>query len=1359
MQTPEVLPAFDVRTHPLETGVHLLEASAGTGKTYSITGLILRLLTEGVGGERLLLSDILVVTFTRAATAELKERIQSRLATAAHALRTRERWVQEGRQGIAPEESDPLLRHLCDTAEQAGDERLTEWRQWLTTARANIDTAPISTIHSFCQRVLTANSFDTGAIGGRSVLLNITDIVTACVRDWHARTIDAVDAALGDDGGELLLAAKSALAHHMGNSATLEDLVANRVKTLIDEGPEAPALPDFGPLDVEEKLHAISRLDKALSACLESGVDAESRAAMIAFAAATLCAGNGNIQQNKDFYGGLGVLKLPTGTGAAEYVDHVIAHLTAPGSLQQRIYRALFWHSEWGTEIQLRDARKGVGGSSFSDGVWHLSPAAQQAWERYSRTPMALAIDAVLRANPVDEPLGVFVGLGRQLAVAGVRDACAWARREFDRRMSVPSNATIHELASALNSPASTRLVEDLRTTYKCALIDEFQDTDTAQWSIFSAMYGVQAGEAKGLVFLIGDPKQAIYEFRGANIHAYLAAKAQSTPEFRRTLDTNYRSDGGLVAAMNELMGHGQRDFFGASGISYLHVHASHSSRYIASQGQRLAPVSVTDIVFPVDAAKEFQKDLSNAMTRVAVAEIRRLQQSGTMLVDANGSERPVRFGDMAVLCNSNFEADQIFAALMRANIPAMRWSEKSVFDSREARELHELLGALASVERQALRSFAASRLGGATAAELAAWDDVTGRSGVWWMALFDEARKRVVTRGYASAIGHILRSTDAWMRLSRYEDGERALANTQQLLELIQGAAGVGAQRQDATVVQEWLGSRILAAHKSDSDEEDTAQTRLERDKDSVAVLTIHKSKGLEFPFVFLPFLQTSKLVSGKMSKSAPNDLRPLEADEEGWLLSRPVNTTEWTGETPAPGFDGLTWERWCHLRTMESTREHLRQLYVAVTRASRQLHLFCHGIEESKDANSLLHALFYHGDVAAMLRDPQASASVGARIHGGLPEWVARDTVLDDGRWPAPEPLPAGTHAALKALPRPDVRVDHAWKIGSYSGLSPEHISLAPAGSSAGQPAGDAVADRAVLDSGLVGFWAGTKAGSFLHRLYELFDFVQADEGAAASPASRTLVDLVVDESMRHGFNPRSFDVGRLCEDFVHTLQHPLGGPLQSTCLASITRRDRQDEAPFLFGVAQQAGGVSARRILDILLASEPTLFAPDYRAALQQMSERTLTQTFHGLLTGFIDLVFRAEVDGQMRYFILDYKSNRLHDPGASTIDAAMGAYNDAAVVRAMSEHHYFMQYHLYILALHRWLALRIPGYDRSTSHSYQQHLGGAYYLFVRGMALAGHTSAPPGAGVFFHRPKFETIHALDLLFEGQLEQEAS
>ncbi len=1354
-QAPDVLPAFDVRIHPLKAGVHLLEASAGTGKTYSITGLILRLLTEGVDGQRLLLSDILVVTFTRAATAELKERIQSRLAAAAQSLRDRERWVEAGQHGPPPEEPDPLLKHLCDTAQAAGDDRLTEWRQWLTTARANIDTAPISTIHSFCQRVLTANSFDTGAVSGRTILQNIKEIVMTSVRDWHARTINLTESILGDDGDEVMDEVLGALKHHKKN-ADLEQLVVNRVNALINESPDAPSLPEFTPVNVEQRLRRARQVLERLAACMADGVDEESRSAMVAFAATTLCGKSGNVQQNKGFYESLGIEKVPDGTDAAGYVEHVIAHLASPGNLQQRMCRVLFWHGDWGTLIQLSNARKGVGGSRFVDGVLHLTPEASAAWERYAATPFARAIEAILDEYGVDEPLDLLTELGREIAVAGVYDAHQWTLRELERRMSVPSNATIHELARALNDPSGGRLVDDLRSTYKCALIDEFQDTDTAQWSIFRAMYGVNAGHAAGLVFLIGDPKQAIYEFRGANIHAYLAAKAESTPEFRRTLDTNYRSDAVLVDAMNELMGHGQRDFFGASGISYLKVAASHSSRCVALGGQPLKPLSITEITFPPESEKELRKELTAPMIRVAVAKVRELQQSGTVLVNADGSERAVRFGDMAILCDSNANADRIHAALTRANIPAMRWSETSVFDSREARELYQLLGALATTDREALRSFASSRLGGATAAELVAWDEEAERSGVWWMTLFEKARKRLWTSGYSSAIAHVLQSVDAWMRLTRYEDGERALANTHQLMELIQGAAGVGARQKEPTVVQEWLGGRILTSHKGNSDEEDSAQTRLERDKDSVAVLTIHKSKGLEFPFVFLPFLQTSALVSGTASAKNPLQLRALDAQEQGWMLSRPVNTVEWEDDAPAAGFEGLTWDRWNELRTMESTRERLRQLYVAVTRASRQLQIFYAGLSDKDKSNTLLHALFYDGDIAELIVDNQASARVDDRMHNELSAWVEFRTGHDDGRWPAPEPLPSATSTLLAALPRPDVRVDHAWKIGSYSGLSPAHLSLAPVASPAVVSAAVQPEERGVLESGLVGFWAGTKAGSFLHRLYELFDFVLADSAAAPS---RDLVDLVREESVRHGFNPRSFDVDRLCDDFVRTLRHPLGGPVGALGLARVQRRDRQDEAKFLLGVTQQAGGVSARRILDILLENEPELFTEDYRAALQQMGEGALTRAFHGLLTGFIDLVFRAEVDGQVQYFVLDYKSNRLHDPSATSVGGALASYNNDAVVRAMSEHHYFMQYHLYILALHRWLALRIPGYDRWSAHGYQQHLGGAYYLFIRGMALAGHTSAAAGAGVFFHRPKFETIHALDLLFEGHLDQEAS
>jgi exodeoxyribonuclease V beta subunit len=1349
------LQAFDVREHPLVAGVHLLEASAGTGKTYSITGLILRLLTEGVDGERLLLSDILVVTFTRAATAELKERIQSRLAAAAQSLRQRERWVQGGRQGDAPLEADSLLAYLCDKAESEGEVRLTEWRQWLTTARANIDTAPISTIHSFCQRVLTANSFDTGAIGGRTVLLNTDEIVSACTRDWHVRTLTMLRLQLGDDADAILREAKKSLAHHSNSTAGLEGLVANRVRALVNEGPTAPALPDYAAVDITARIAGVLAMAAELDAALQAGIDELSYNAMVDFVAATLCAKNGNVKQKKGFYTGLGRQAAPTDTDAASFVDYVFSGHRDPSTTEERVRRGLMWHSQWGQVLLLRDAAKGVSGATITEDGYELSPEAMEAWLYYAKSPFARNVDAIVSRHGVEGPLDAFVPLGRQLAGAGVQDACLWTRREFDRRMSVPSNAMIHELATALKSGSGAGLVEQLRKTYRCALIDEFQDTDTAQWSIFEAMYGIENGSSQGMVFLIGDPKQAIYEFRGANIHAYLAAKAESTPALRRTLDTNYRSDGELVRAMNEMLGHSGRDVFGASGISYLQVNASHTERYLQENGRRLKPVVVVDAQFPEGSEKEFAKDLPNAMIRLAVGRIRELHASDTMLCAKDGTGRSVQFGDMAVLCDSNHNADRMFDALTRANIPAMRWSDESVFSSREARELYELLGALASTDRQALRSFAASRLGGASASELAGWDADVASTGVKWMGLLDDARSRLLKRGYAASISEVLRKTEALERLSRYEDGERALANTQQILELIQGAAGVGAQQQNATVVREWLGARIVAALRGDSDEESTAQTRLERDKDSVAVLTIHKSKGLEFPFVLLPFLQTAKIVAGRVSKSNAPELRELDDQEKEWLLTRPVNTTQWDGDTPAPGFEGLTWDLWSELRRMEGTRERLRQLYVAVTRASRQLVVFNYPGSASGDSNSLFHALFYPADTANLIADTKAYRVIQGRLHGELSDLVECVPVYDDGRWPAPMPLAASSIVDISALPRPRVRVDNAWKIGSYSGISPDHISLAVEGDARVTGETDAADDTAIMGSGIVGFWAGTKAGSFLHRLYELADFTAlvSDDAQVQESAARALSAMVGDEAMRHGFNPQSFDTGTLCQDFVRTLRHGLGGPLGAGSLGDVARGDRQDEAPFLLKASRVGAGVSASHILEIMFAYEPTVFTSAYRDAVQAMDKRALERTFHGLLTGFIDLVFRAEVDGQVQYFVLDYKSNRLHERTGTSARTAMLAYDPSGVERAMSEHHYYLQYHLYILALHRWLALRVPGYELASPHSYQRFVGGAYYTFVRGMALAGHVGAAPGTAVFFHRPKFETIHALDRLFDGQ------
>ena len=1197
-------------------GSRLIEASAGTGKTFTISALYLRLvLGHGEGatgfGRELLPPEILVVTFTDAATRELRERIRARLVQAARVFRAEEAGddlLQQLRGDFMPEQWPACARRL-DLAAQ--------WR----------DEAAGSPIHGWCQRMLREHAFDSGSLFEQRLETDHGELLAEVARDYWRQQCYPLDGAALD----------WVIAHWQH-----PDSLPGRVRPLLGEAAEPCGTP-LGRL-----------LDAALA------------------------------EQARE----LAALKAPWPAWADELerlLDAAVAGKCVDGrKIQARYYQPWFarlreWASGAATELDL--------GAGFA----RLTPdGLAEAWKKGS-TPDHPALPAMAA-------LPARLAALRGPAEAAQRHAAAWIGQRFEaekrRRAEMGFDDMLARLDAALRGDSGARLAAVIRQQFPVALIDEFQDTDPLQYRIFDAIYRVESDDQATGLFLIGDPKQAIYAFRGADIHTYLHAR-RATAGRHENLDTNFRSSQALVAAVNrvftlaERREAGQGAFLFREGddnpLPFLAVRAHGRAEVWQVAGETPPALNFWHLAGTEPLSAGAYRSEMAARAASEIVRLLRLGQQGRAgfaKADAFAALQP---SDIAVLVRDRKEAEAIRGQLARRGVRSVYLSDKdSVFASQEARDLLLWLRACAEPDLdRPLRAALASRTLGLELAEL---EQLNQDERIWERRVmqFRGYRQRWQRQGVLPLLHRLLHDFALPQRLMARADGERALTNLLHLAELLQQAA---AELDGEQALIRHL-AELLAGAPQGADEQ---VLRLESDAALVRVVTIHKSKGLEYPLVFLPFICAFRPVDGG---------QPLQVHdgERRRLVLQP---------------DQATIER----AERELLGEELRLLYVALTRARHACWLGVADLKDGRANTSGLHR-----------------AALGYLLGGGTPlpdtaalaQWLAplavagESAVLAAPEADAAQFVEPSAAAAELRWRVPQRKAAEHWWIASYSALRlgeveapPSRFEDAAPDSPAAQKAADderesvAVALGAREAPSLHRFPRGPNPGTFLHGLLEL----AGREGFAALAAEpERLREQIARRCQLRGLTAW---IEPLADWLLDLVRRPLalgeGGAVALAQLASY-----QPELEFWF----EARHVDVRR-LDALVQ--------EY--VLPGMARPALSRdTLNGMFKGFIDLAF--EHDG--RYYVVDYKSNWLGEDDA--------AYTAEAMQRAVAAQRYDLQYVLYLLALHRQLQVRLNDYD------YDRHMGGALYLFLRG-------SRADGQGIHHARPPRVLIEALDALFKGQ------
>ena len=1183
--------ALNPLTMPL-TGQSLIEASAGTGKTYTITGLYLRYLLGMQNADEptaavnvpLSVEQILVVTFTDAATQEIKDRVRSRIIAARDAL-------------LGQDPDDELISGVIaaiDDKHRAFD--------LLDAAAKSMDEAAIFTIHGFCQRMLKQHALESGVAFNLEFILDERDILLETIKDFWRAFVYPLDKEKTDAILKVFAAPEQ---------------LFSQVSSILNKG-NAQITPQIKLEDVwQAREQYLAKVPSFKKACLESEFIAAIKSS------------------------GLSGSKTPARKGSLQALEEFC--------LGDEVF------FEFGT-------------SKYSFAVWGSDSLSDAS--NYKKNQPLFTHPLVAE---FDELAALTATVNQGLAIAIVQHAASWVKTAIVKRKQEQSVITpddlLSNLHSALQSEQGDTLAQKIAQLFPVAMIDEFQDTDPIQYGIFSKIYG----QENTTLAMIGDPKQAIYGFRGADIFTYIGAKQAVVNEQQFTLGTNFRSSSDVVQSVNQLFGKHANSFIYNDAIPFNPVAAKgkKADKSFLLDGK---PATAFEFcVFADSAADEKNKPTSKGFGQQQLAQYFANKIVTLLEQAAQGraciGTTPITAADICILVRDRVEAQIMKKALSEAHIASVYLSRDSVFNQELS---HHLLNFLTALHGQYDESLLRGVLAGplfclSYNAIYALHEDETQ----WqqYLSFFASLSEIWHKQGAMAMMEHLLSHNQLsakWQGLGY--NVERWLTDFRHLAEILQ---------QKQIELEGTLRLLRWFAQKVSQQDGEAVQVRLESDANLVKIVTMHASKGLEYPLVFMPFA------------SGFRETKDALYHQDGKLI-----------------YDLSKTEDALQKAQQERLAEDLRLLYVALTRAVHFCAIGLYNLGQGQSSrlaiqsSSLGHVLFAGLDITSSQVWREHLQAFCAENHAmGYqqfnPEQLAEQGVLTF----------TSSQAASETLTvnQVNARIERNWRATSFSALSfkkyTDHIE--PGRSDEDHEKDEFAAQQDAILSPY-SFPKGAKPGSCLHEIFEQLDFTQP--AVHPTNAEQNLA-AVVERSLKKYHISEQWQA--TTEQWILDALHcPLNE--QGLSLAVLTPQQCLVEMEFNLPLSH----LSAKQLNAVLIKE----------FAFNQ--SRLDFYDVKGLLKGFVDLIFCYDD----QYYILDYKSNYL---GSQASD-----YEQDALEQAMSSHQYHLQYLIYTVALHRLLKQRLPNYR------IEQHLGGVYYTFLRGMS--------EGKGVYFKKLTTAQVLILDGLF---------
>ncbi|SMO33836.1 exodeoxyribonuclease V subunit beta [Gracilimonas mengyeensis] len=1165
----ESLNRLDVFEAPLQ-GISLVEASAGTGKTHNITSLYVRAIIE----RNLTPSQILVMTFTEAATAELKQRLRRRMRESLAA-------VEGGYDG-----DDDFLLTLTE-------KEYPNAKQQLKEAIDSFDEAAVFTIHGFCNRVLAEYSLQFDVPAEFQLLTDeselIQDQVDAYWRSFIRKDLQTredyqlldflTDEGFGPD--ELMVGVQAV----MGQSYAI----------LEPSSPDLRSLLDLLTQLNETHEQAKKRWGKE---------KAEFREVLL----------SGDLNGNKF---------------RKNYLEHDL------NMLQE-------WMATDPVKISIPN-RLDKYGEYFIDG------AGTKKYDPPHFKFMDHIQDFLVLSAQLQQLKPAFV-------IASISRILEDVERFKKSHNLLSYNDLIESVDKGLKRDASGSLAKKLSQKYPLALVDEFQDTDPVQYSIFRQMYHQRGGTG---LFMIGDPKQAIYGFRGGDIYTYLEARSDADAGQAYSLQDNYRSNPHMISAVNAVFSLSDHPFklddliFNPAG----HPKGKDSDSYLIDiSGDEINPLQCITL-----SDKETNKsDLSEKIILAVCDEIQNVLKGDFSLKDTTGAVRPVKEKDIAILVREARHGDLLQNELRSRGISSVLKSKTSVFKTLQADELLRVLKAIQKPGYEpGIRAALSTSMLGYQASDLinlledeTVWADIIEG----FLSLKDTWQHR----GIEALCNRLFNEYGVLENLANYPDAERRITNLYHLSDLL--SAAEKEQKLSGKTLLKWF----FTKRQEESGGSEEEQLRLESDEDLVQISTMHSAKGLQFPIVFCPFLW----IPPREASKSNSPIRFHKAGENCLELM--------------PKVEHAQSEQFHRLHYQQTQAEDVRLAYVSLTRSISACYMVVPNF--NKIGDSALATLVKGNsetsvDYDAIIRSLQECDKVECR-----PPIEPDEKALDQTEEQVKELAPA------RKFSREDV-FDYP-RMLSYSSLYGHQDQGAPS-EEHDYDAGEEHLQEPPNTMDPFGFPRGAQAGTCLHKIFE--DVVFSD--------SSTVKEAVEDNLEYHGFSEKW--IPPVLKWIRNSLDHPLN--TQGIRLADLNEPSVLKEMEFYFPV----NNLQPSELWKIIRGTAPGF---------------SDIETVSGFMKGFVDLIFEAGG----KYYILDYKSNHL---GNTYSD-----YSAEHIQEEMQSAGYDLQYHIYTLAVHRFLSARKKNYN------YEKHFGGVMYLFLRGIE-----PGKEGSGVYFDKPDTSLVTAMNEYLE--------
>ncbi|MDA8621661.1 exodeoxyribonuclease V subunit beta [Psychrosphaera sp.] len=1209
----------------------LIEASAGTGKTYTITTLYLRaILGLRSAGEELAplnVDQILVVTFTEAATQELRDRIRNKLKEAQKALL--HTLSSNSTNGI-----DLTLKSVIDDFSASfrrlnngvsDEETILAAYHRIQDAITLIDEASIFTIHGFCQRCLNQFAFETKMAFEQSFEMDNQPYLKLALHDFwrtYALNLSGVEyqlfRKLWPNPNKLMSSLNEILNKHVIIEPSLGE---SEYRTLLSRYTSA----------LDNLKHELIKSD-FLTAIRESGVN-----------------------RKKHLFSKLATLE----NFLSEKDKNVTLTLD-----QIAVY----------TTNNVSDA------SNYKKNTAPVSHAVTNVFDDLHEVASKL-LDSQFE--------GYWLDTAKQAIEQGALEIKA------ERQLLTPDDLLLQLRNALAGESGAQSLIESIRSRYPLAFIDEFQDTDPIQYEIFSGIYNSvmpdEHNEAVNMI-MIGDPKQAIYRFRGADIFTYITAKGHLGDEQHYTLSTNWRSHKELITGINHFFESSLLQFEHKE-IPFIAVGSGKSDSPELIQNQRVLPKLEVQHYSSLEQdppSNGFSlPEIQHVVAKQCASEIAKLlhdaKEQRADLIAPNGDKKNVSANDIAILVRNRNQAKLLKLTLNELGVRSVYIDRDSVLNSFLAKDMLRLIEAIHSpINERKVKAAVATAFFGYSLHELSALQQ-SPRTWHQHLVCFHQAHQLWTQGKISSAIGQILLFANTFEKWQASGiDFERQVTDYRHLLELIQQESAI---QNGPEKLMAWLRQAII---EQSIDTNEDVSMRLESDSNLVQIVTMHGSKGLEYPIVYIPFA-----TEFKAQKLALHQSKRLKG------LSLRVDKRELEMQ----------------IAEHERLSEDIRLLYVAMTRAKQRLVVGCFNLKERSNSrgSSVDKSGFGRlilGKDNENISEQEWQAKLLSKTEG-LNERVAKLVILEPGKvnsefkstqealkqykteQPNEQPTKLYSYAEFKGY------IPQNWRVLSYSALVGGSDHFIPGASDENQSKVELVTNQSVSAEPITdirfSFPKGANPGSCLHHMFEHLDFTQPVTDQA---------EVVLDALQRFGIDET------LLDDTVLWLNDVIQTPIGNWSLSSLGKEHRLDEMEFYFNVqslnAEIIGNALSMCGFDKTKINTTVLNLDGLK----------------GLLKGFIDLT--ACVNGQ--YYVIDYKSNYL---GSRFED-----YEEDKIFEAMTDHNYHLQLIIYSYALHKWLSLKLPDYK------YEEHVAGGVYLFLRGMSQ-GYDKK----GVYSYKVPLDVIQYID------------